>query len=82
MCRHVVRSLIIMRIKRRIFGRDPGEEGLEIVPGGVDPPVADMLRAAWAITAGAAAVAAAMVDLISSAADHGGWISVLRLRAR
>jgi monoamine oxidase len=38
----------------------------------VAPPVADLLRAAWAITAGAAPGAAAMVDLISSAADHGG----------
>jgi monoamine oxidase len=38
----------------------------------VAAPVADMLRAAWAITAGAAPGAAAMVDLISSAADHGG----------
>ena len=38
----------------------------------VAPPVADLLRAAWAITAGAAPGAAAMVDLISSAAEHGG----------
>jgi monoamine oxidase len=38
----------------------------------VSPAVADMLRAAWAISAGAGPDAAAMVDLISSAADHGG----------
>jgi monoamine oxidase len=38
------------------------------VPSGV----AEMLRAAWAISAGAAPGAAAMVDLISSAEDHGG----------
>jgi monoamine oxidase len=38
----------------------------------VAPAVADMLRAAWAISAGAAPDAAAMVDLISSAQDHGG----------
>jgi monoamine oxidase len=36
------------------------------------PAVADMLRAAWAISAGAGPDAAAMVDLISSVADHGG----------
>ena len=38
----------------------------------VAPAVADMLRAAWAISAGAGPDAAAMVDLISSAAAHGG----------
>ena len=38
----------------------------------VAPAVADMLRAAWAISAGAGPDAAAMVDLISSAEDHGG----------
>ena len=38
----------------------------------VAPAVADMLRAAWAISAGAGPDAAAMVDLISSARDHGG----------
>jgi monoamine oxidase len=38
----------------------------------VAPAVADMLRAPWAISAGAAPDAAAMVDVISSAAEHGG----------
>jgi len=38
----------------------------------VAPPVADMLRAPWAISAGAAPDAAAMVDVISSAEEHGG----------
>jgi monoamine oxidase len=38
----------------------------------VSPAVADMLRAAWALSAGAAPDAAAMVDLISSVQDHGG----------
>jgi monoamine oxidase len=48
----------------------------------VAPAAADMLRAAWAISAGAAPDAAAMVDLISSAASHGGLAGMANALSR